>query len=68
MDIPLAPCERMLKKTRLRVSDDAITEFAQLLEEITADIASEAAAVAKRKKSATVQVSDVLAAKRKVLK
>jgi histone H3/H4 len=68
MDIPLAPCERMLKKTRFRVSDDAITEFAQLLEEITADIASEAAAVAKSKKNSTVHVGDVLAAKRKVLK
>ena len=67
MDLPLAPVERILKKTKMRVSDDATKEFAQLLEEITADIASEAAAIAKSKGHKTVSIEDVLAAKRKIL-
>ena len=66
MDIPLAVAERILKKTKMRVSDDAVKEFAQLLEEITSDIAAEATAIAKSKNKKTVSAEDVLAAKRKI--
>ena len=66
MDIPLAVAERILKKTKMRVSDDAVKEFVQLLEEITSDIAAEATAIAKSKNKKTVSADDVLAAKRKI--
>lgn len=66
MDIPLAVAERILKKTKMRVSDDAVKEFAQLIEEITSDIAAEATAIAKSKNKKTVSAEDVLAAKRKI--
>ena len=66
MDIPLAVAERILKKTKMRVSDDAVKEFAQLLEEITSDIAAEATAIAKSKNKKTVSAEDILAAKRKI--
>jgi len=68
MQLPIAPCERVLKKTRMRVSDDASKEFAMLLEEITVDVSSEAAAIAKSKGNATVQREDIIAAKRKILR
>lgn len=64
MDFPKAPVERILKKTRMRVSDQATKEFAKLLEEVTADIAAEACAIAKRNKRKTVLKEDVLEAKR----
>ena len=66
MDISLAPVKRILKKTNMRVSDDAVKEFATLLEEITSDIASEAVAIAKSKGRKTVQLEDVREAKRKI--
>jgi len=66
MELPIAPCERVLKKTRLRVSEDASKEFAQLLEETAIDIVSEAAAIAKGRGSATVKREDVVAAKKKI--
>ena len=66
MDLPLACAEKILKKSNLRVSDDAVKEFATLLEEITADIAAEAAAIAKSEKRKTVLAKDILAARRKV--
>ena len=46
----MSPVEKTLKKVHMRVSDDAVKELTQLLEEITADIASEAAAEANRAK------------------
>ncbi|MEM7820176.1 MAG: NFYB/HAP3 family transcription factor subunit [Candidatus Aenigmatarchaeota archaeon] len=67
MDMPLSPVERILKRSSMRVSDDAVKEFASLLEEIAADIAAEAAANAKRANRKTVNVSDIEAAKRKLL-
>lgn len=67
MDIPLACAEKILKKTNMRVSNDAIKEFAGLLEETAVDIASEAVAIAKSKRRATVKLEDVCQAKRKVL-
>ena len=51
----------------MRVSDDAVKEYALLLEEIAADIAAEAAACAKRAKRKTVGVADIEAAKRRML-
>lgn len=66
MELPVAPCERVLKKTRMRVSDDASKEFAQLLEETAIDIVSEAAAIAKSKSRATVKKEDIIAAKKKI--
>jgi histone H3/H4 len=66
MDLPLACAERILKKSNMRVSDDAIKEFAILLEEIIADIASESAAIAKSEGRKTVIASDVLTARRKI--
>ncbi len=66
MELPLAPVEKILKKTNMRVSDDAVKEFANLLEEITSDISCEAAAIAKGKQRKTVLPEDVAAARRKI--
>ncbi|MFQ6020407.1 MAG: histone [Candidatus Aenigmatarchaeota archaeon] len=66
MDLQKAPVERILKKTRMRVSKDAVEEFAILLEEITADIAAEACAIAKRNNRKTVLKEDILEAKKKL--
>jgi len=67
MEYPLAAAEKLLKQANMRVGEDALKEFAQLLEEITADIASEAAANAQRAKRKTVTSEDIAAAKRKIL-
>jgi len=66
MDLSLSPVKRILKKTNMRVSDDAVKEFATLLEEITFDIAAEAVAIAKSKGRKTVQLEDVREASRKI--
>ena len=67
MDIPLAAAEKILKKTNMRVSKDAVKEFNRLLEETAIDIASEAVAIAKSKRRATVKLEDICQAKRKIL-
>ena len=67
MQIPLATAEKILKRTNMRVSKDAVSEFSELLEEIAFDIASEAIAIAKSKNRKTVQIEDVAQAKRKVI-
>ena len=67
MDLPLAPVEKILKRTHMRVSDGAIKEFAQFLEEIISDISSEAVTTAKRASRKTVQVSDINLAKKKLI-
>ena len=67
MDIPMAAAESILRKTNMRVSKDAVEEFAGLLEEIATDMASEAVTIAKNKKRATIQLDDVCQAKRKML-
>ena len=67
MQIPLATAEKILKKTNMRVSKDAVSEFSELLEEIAFDIASEAIAIAKSKNRKTVKLEDICQAKRKVL-
>ncbi|MBN2203358.1 MAG: NFYB/HAP3 family transcription factor subunit [Candidatus Aenigmarchaeota archaeon] len=67
MEIPLACAEKILKRTNMRVSKDAISEFSALLEETATDIASEAVAIAKSKGRATVKLEDISRAKRKLL-
>lgn len=66
MDIPLAPVEKILKKTRLRVSIEAVKEFGALIEEVIADIAAEATAIAKRSGRKTITRADIMVAKRKL--
>jgi len=66
MDLPLTSAEKILKKSNMRVSDDAVKEFATLLEDIISDLASEAAAIAKSEGRKTILASDVLGAKRKI--
>jgi histone H3/H4 len=66
MDIPLASAEKILKKSNMRISDDAIKEFATFLEELTSDISAEAAAIAKSKGRKTILAEDVAEAKRKI--
>lgn len=67
MEIPLAAAEKILKKTNMRVSKGAVREFADLLEETATDLAGEAVAIAKSKRRATVQLEDVMQAKRKII-
>ena len=66
MDLPLAPIERILKRTHMRVSDKAVKEFTQLLEEIIADIGSEAAANSKRANRKTVLPEDIKFARKRI--
>jgi histone H3/H4 len=66
MDLPLAPVEKILKKCNMRISDEAVKEFAYLLEEITTDLSSEAATIAKSKGRKTVLAEDVAEARRKI--
>jgi histone H3/H4 len=66
MELPLAPVEEILKKSNMRVSDEAVKEFAMLLEELTCDIVCEAAAIAKSKGRKTVQAEDVISARMKI--
>jgi histone H3/H4 len=66
MDLPLAPVEKILKSSNMRISDSAVEEFAKLLEEIVSDIAAEAAAIAKSEGRKTVNEKDVLEARRKI--
>ena len=59
MDLPLAPVERLLKRTKMRVSKDAVSEFAMFLEEIICDVSSEAARIAKARRKRTISVKDI---------
>ena len=65
-ELPLAPVERILRKQGAkRVSKSGVEEFAKVLEDVTADLASEAAALAKHAGRKTVIAEDVKLAKRK---
>lgn len=66
MEVPLSPVEKILKRAGMRVSDEAVTEFANLLEEVIADIAAEAVANAKSAGRKTVSGEDVRIAKRRI--
>ena len=59
MHYPKAVIERMLKKSNMRVSKKGVEEFGTLLEEITADLAAEAACNARARKRKTVLMEDV---------
>lgn len=67
MDLPLAPVKRMLLRSGLRTGASATKEFAQLLEEIIADIAAESAKIAKSNNRKTVLAGDVRTAKNKIM-
>jgi len=66
MSLPLSPVKRILKRTNMRISNDAVKEFATLLEEVATDIAAEATAIAKSHKRKTVLLKDVREAKKKI--
>ncbi len=67
MELPNAPVERLLKRSHLRVSQDAVNEFNKLLEEIIADLAAEADTISKSARRKTVSGYDVRLAKRNIL-
>lgn len=65
-ELPLAPVERIIRNQGAkRVSQKAVEEFAEVLEDIAADIAAEANALAKHANRKTVKGDDVRLAKRK---
>ncbi|MFQ6010217.1 MAG: histone-like protein [Candidatus Aenigmatarchaeota archaeon] len=61
MEFSLKDAEKILKKGGMKADGEAVREFAQLLEEVTADIASEADTKAKRNRRKTVTAGDVRA-------
>lgn len=66
LKIPLAPVERMLKKQGAqRVSKKSAEAFAEVLEDITADIAAEALKMAKHAGRKTVKAEDVKLARKR---
>lgn len=67
MELPVAPIERILRRTNMRVSDKAVSEFTVLLEEIATDIVAEAAAGAARAGRKTISAADIAAARRRLL-
>jgi len=67
MELPLAPVERILKQTNMRIGDDAVKEFANLLEEVVSDIAAESVTIAKMHHRKTVIEDDVRKAVKKIL-
>lgn len=65
-ELPLAPVERIIRNQGAkRVSEEATKEFAEVLEEIAADLAAESAALAKHAGRKTVKGEDVRLARRK---
>lgn len=67
MELPLAPVEKMLEKSHMRVSKDAVKELNLLMEEIVTDLISEADTIAKAGGRKTVSGYDVRLAKRRIL-
>jgi histone H3/H4 len=65
-ELPLAPVERILRNEGAkRVSQKAVEEFTQVIEDIAADLAAESAALAKHADRKTVKAEDVRLARRK---
>lgn len=65
--VPLLPFERILKKAGAkRVSQDALEEFAMVVEEKLYAVAKEAAVLAKHAGRKTIVAEDVRIAKRKI--
>ena len=57
----LAPIERLLRKAGAeRVSPEAVKYLAEVLQDITEDIAEQAAAVAKHAKRKTITAEDIM--------
>ena len=67
MEYDPAVAEEMMKKTGMKADKAAAKEFAQLLEEITADIASEADAIAMRTKKKGVGAAEIKDAAKELL-
>ena len=66
MEISIESAKKILKKTKMDVTEEASREFAKLLEEITADFASEAAAIANREKKKSVSKSEIRKVKKEL--
>ncbi len=66
MDLPLAPIRRFMKKFGLRVSESAVKEFAEFLEEILADLTAESVVLAKSRRRKTVTREDVRLVRKKL--
>lgn len=65
-ELPLAPVDRIIRNQGAkRVSEDAAKEFAEVLEDIAADLAAESAALASHAGRKTVKAEDVRLASRK---
>lgn len=65
-ELPLAPVDRIIRNQGAkRVSEEAVEEFAQVLEDIAADLAAESAALANHAGRKTVKAEDVRMARRK---
>ena len=66
-ELPAAPFERILKKAGAkRVSQEAMEEFAKIMEEKMIKVAEEAALLAKHAGRKTITDEDVRMAKRKI--
>jgi len=66
-ELPAAPFERILKKVGAkRVSQEAMEEFARVMEEKMLKVAEEAALLAKHAGRKTITEEDVRMARRKV--
>jgi len=66
MGIPLAPIERMLKRSNMRVSESAVKEMAKLTEEIITDLSFEAVASSRQAGRKTLIRKDIEGAKKKI--
>lgn len=60
MDLPLAPLKRIAKKSGVkRMSDDAVAELRDILEEIADEIAKDAVVAARHAGRKTVKAKDI---------
>lgn len=65
-ELPLAPVDRIIRNQGAkRVSEEAVKEFAKVLEDIAGDLAAESAALAEHAGRKTVKAEDVRMARRK---
>ncbi|MFP4045978.1 MAG: histone family protein [Candidatus Aenigmatarchaeota archaeon] len=65
-ELPLAPVERIIRQQGAkRVSEESVKAFAEVLEDIAADLAAESSALAKHAGRKTVKAEDVRLAWRK---
>ncbi len=67
MEYPANEAKRLLEKGGMPADEGAVLEFSHLMEELTADLASEADATAKRSSKKAAGAEDVIAAKKKIL-